>query len=138
MLFKKNKSKVLSQVKKTEFDEVVLKIQELFRRNGMTISVEDIKNYKDWTVSIPYRVHAIISMVVGLIFTVAILVLFQFLIGFMQSTETTQSAEGVMGSKFQFLIGFMQWNETLVTSVMQCLRRGKVSIPYRVHAMCFW
>lgn len=48
MLFKKNKSKVLSQVKKTEFDEVVLKIQELFRRNGMTISVEDIKNYKDW------------------------------------------------------------------------------------------
>lgn len=48
MFFKKNKAKVLSQVKKTEFDEVVLKIQELFRRNGMTISVEDIKNYKDW------------------------------------------------------------------------------------------
>jgi hypothetical protein len=47
-MFKKNKAKVLSQVKNSEFDEVVLKIQELFRRNGMTISVENIKNYKDW------------------------------------------------------------------------------------------
>ena len=48
MFLKKNKAKVLSQVKASDFDEIVLKIQELFRRNGMRISVEDIKSYKDW------------------------------------------------------------------------------------------
>ena len=48
MFLKKNKAKVLSQVKASDFDEIVLKIQELFRRNGIRISVEDIKSYKDW------------------------------------------------------------------------------------------
>lgn len=48
MFFKKNKAKVLSQARASDFDEIVLKIQELFRRNGMSIYVEDIKSYKDW------------------------------------------------------------------------------------------
>lgn len=48
MFFKKNKAKILSLLKGSEFDKYSLKIKELFERNGMQISVEEIENYTDW------------------------------------------------------------------------------------------
>lgn len=48
MFFKKNKAKILSLLKGGEFDKYSLKIKELFERNRMQISVEEIENYTDW------------------------------------------------------------------------------------------
>ena len=50
MFLKKNKisAKVLSKVKEVEFDEVISKIQELFRQNGKTASVDTIRECGDW------------------------------------------------------------------------------------------